>query len=129
LNVARLVDLCSVRSRIEHAKIRGMVLTGAAVLAVIDSVHISNSQFNLDGAPREALFIEVAPETPLLGCIGLEDVQIDACEFRNVAFIGTHEQIEILRAGIRDGSATTTISPPPFYAQLNREDLPPDQAS
>lgn len=129
MNVARLVDLCSVRSRIEHAKIAGMVLTGPAVLAVIDNVHISNSMFALDGAPREALFIEVAPETPLLGCIGLEDVHIDGCEFRNVAFIGTHEQIEILRAGIADGKPSDTISPPPFYSQLNREDLPADQAS
>lgn len=126
MNVARLVDICSVRCRIEHAKIQGMVLTGPAVLAVIDNVHISNSQFDLDGAPREALFIEVAAGTPLLGCIGLEDVVIDACEFRNVAFIGTHEQIEILRAGIRGGQATETISPPPFYSQLTREDLPPD---
>ena len=49
---------------------------------------------------------------------------IEHCEFRNVAFVGTHEQIEVLRAGIRDGLATATVSPPAFYAALSRDDLP-----
>lgn len=75
--------------------------------------------------PREALFIEVAPGTTVLGCIGLNDVRIDGCEFQEIAFIGTAEQIAVLRAGIRDGQASDTISPPPFYSQLGREDLPP----
>jgi hypothetical protein len=53
-------------------------------------------------------------------------VSIDGCELRNVAIMGTHEQIEILRAGFRDGQATDTVSPPPFYSSLDRPDLPPE---
>lgn len=98
MNVARLVDLCTVDNRIEN-------------------VTIASTRFDAGGLPLDALYVEVPDGKAVLGAIGLRNAVITGCRFMGVSFLLTHEQIELFRTGVTAG----TIAPPPFYSELFKQ--------
>jgi len=93
--VIPLASLVDASSRISRQTFRGKTFVGPAVIALIDNVTIEGCTWE---APNpESLMIEVPDGKLLVGIIGLSQVTFEFCTFRNVALIGTKEQIDLLR--------------------------------
>jgi len=94
--VVRIANEADRHSLIENARWEGAIIMGPAVIAPLNDVTITNSNW---GAPTEALFIEIDEDRPVVGLIGLKNVTFNDCEFRNIAIAGTPDSIADFKQG------------------------------
>jgi hypothetical protein len=130
VNVVRLVDLCKTNDCVEGIELHNTLILGPAVVALVEDVSITGTNFGCDFADLDALFIEVPEGKVVTGVIGLRHVRFVDCRLQAIAFLGTRETLAVIRSGIAPPVATAvqgSTPAPAFWGHLIRDEVLPNE--
>lgn len=95
-------------SFVQDREFQNVVILGPAVIAPLEGIHIHGCTWEGDTKNPDAIFIEVEDNRPLVGVVGLRNVQFTNCVFRNIGIVGPHATIEFFRKGVVGGQNIST---------------------